>query len=396
MANIKLKHYVIRKGKHAYWMPTPKMRALGFQTVPCGHDGPDAWAIAREWEERYQRARKGLEAPILQVYPVNSVGDAFYRFRRTNEWARKPPRTREDWERGWKYIEPIFGDVAPETISMENMDKWYASLIKKKGVGEAGRAMKTWRALYTVMTAMKLCTPKQDPSRAIQKQSVPGRTQIWSEGEATRLVKGAWRAGYKGLACIIAIAWDTSFSPVDCRTLTPAHAVSAGDDWGFLTARGKTTMTAFGIMSRRTRRLVQAYIAGLDYDLHDDAPIFRTRGAAPGPKGGRRHNPVPFTKGSLIDDFADVRLLVFGKDEKRRLSDMRRTGAVEAVSGGGTVESIAAKMGNSIDQNKTLQKTYIPVNLAAVRAADESRKIGRKNIAEERNEIKKLKLGEKR
>lgn len=73
-----------------------------------------------------------------------------------------------------------------------------------------------------------------------------------------------------------------------------------------------------------------------------------------------------------------MRLLVFGEDEKRRLSDMHRTAAVEAVSGGGTVESIAAKMGNSIDQNKTLQKTYIPVNLAVVRADDASRLIGRK------------------
>lgn len=34
----------------------------------------------------------------------------------------KPPRTREDWERGWRHIEPMFGDVAPETISMEMLD----------------------------------------------------------------------------------------------------------------------------------------------------------------------------------------------------------------------------------------------------------------------------------
>lgn len=394
MGSIKLKHYVVRKGKHGYWLPTAKMKALGFQIVPCGHDGPEAWAIAREWEERYQRTRKGFEEPILKVYPRNSVGDAFDRFRRTKEWAEgKALRTREDWERGWKYIDPVFGDVAPDTITMELMDKWYHRLKEKHGIGEAGRAMKTWRALYTVMAAMKLCMPDQDPSRAIRKQSVPGRTETWTEGEVVRLVKGAWRSGFKGLACIIAVAWDTSFSPVDCRTLTPANAMAAGDDWGFLIKRGKTDETAFGIMSPRTRRLVQYYVSGLDFELHEDAPIFRTRGAAPGPKGGRRHDPVQYQKSSLIDDFADIRRAIFGKEEKRRLMDMRRTGAVEAVSGGGTVESIAAKMGNSIDQNKTLQKTYMPVNLAAVRAADASRKIGRRKIAAEQNEIKKLKLG---
>lgn len=371
------------------------MKLLGFRIISCGHDGPEAWAIAREWEERYQRTRKGLDAPLIKAYPKNSVGDAFERFRRTKEWETKPSRTREDWDRGWKYIEHVFGDVAPETITMEMMDLWYHRMIAKKGVGEAGRTMKTWRALYTVMTAMKLCTPKQDPSRAIQKQSVPGRTEIWTQSEVIRFVKGAWRAGFKGLACIIAIAWDTSFSPVDCRTLTPSHAVSVGADWGFVIQRHKTGETAFGIISRPTRQLVQTYVSGLDFELHDDAPIFRTRGAAPGPKGGRRHSPVPYQKSSLIDDVADIRRAVLGKEEKCRLMDMRRTGAVEAVSGGGTVESMAAKMGNSIDQNKTLQKTYMPVNLASVRAADESRKIGRKNIASEQNEIKKLKLVKK-
>lgn len=54
---------------------------------------------------------------------------------------------------------------------------------------------------------------------------------------------------------------------------------------------------------------------------------------------------------------------------------------------------LAAKMGNSIDTSKTLQRTYMPVNLAAVRAADEARRKGRRLLAEERNQHKKLKLG---
>ena len=50
-------------------------------------------------------------------------------------------------------------------------------------------------------------------------------------------------------------------------------------------------------------------------------------------------------------------------------------------------------MANSIDQNRKLQKTYMPVNIAAVRAADEARKVGRRRLASEQNEFKKLKLG---
>jgi hypothetical protein len=113
-------------------------------------------------------------------------------------------------------------------------------------------------------------------------------------------------------------------------------------------------------------------------------PISRTKGFKPKSKGGRPRLPVPHTKNSLIDDFADLRRTVFGQGEKRRLMDMRRTGAVEAI---------AAKMANSIDQNRKLQKTYMPVNIAAVRAADEARKVGRRRLASEQNEFKKLKLG---
>jgi hypothetical protein len=76
----------------------------------------------------------------------------------------------------------------------------------------------------------------------------------------------------------------------------------------------------------------------------------------------------------------------------RRLMDMRRTGSVEANAGGASVEAISAKMGNSIDQNKALQKTYMPVNLAAILSADASRRIGRRKLASEQNEFRKLKL----
>lgn len=393
MGNIKLRHYVVRKGRHGYWLPTAKMRAMGFQIVACGHDGPDAWAIAREWEERYQRARKGLEKPPARFYPTGSVGDGFERFRRTNEWAAKPMRTREDWDRGWKYIEPVFGDVDPRTITFEMLDRWYGRLKATKGAGEAGRALKIWRALYTILAGLKLCAPGADPSQAIRKTGVKGRTETWREGEVARLVKHGWRTGYRGLACIIAVAWDTGFAPVDARTLTPAQAVTSGTDMAFTSDRAKTGEPALGTLTARSQRLVEAYVQSLDYDLHDDAPIFRTKGFKPAGKGGRPRLPVPYTKDSLVDDFADLRRAVFGKGEKRRLMDMRRTGAVEANAGGAPVEAIAAKMANSIDQNRKLQQTYMPVNIAAVRAADEARRIGRRLLGSEQNKLRKLKLG---
>lgn len=397
MSKIKLKHYIKRKGgRNCYWSPTPKMVKAGFQRVPCGRDGPDAWRIAEEWESRWQAYRKGLEPPTRRKYPKDSVGDAFERFRKSETWKTgKKLRTREDWERGWRYIEPLFGDQPPRMITFEHLDTWYARILAKHGVDIAYRAMKTWRSLYRVMAGMQLVIAEQDPSQAIRRQTPKPRNQVWTEGEIVRLVKGAWRAGYRGVACIIAVAWDTQFSPVDVRTLTPAQAVATGDEWGFLINRAKTDESAFGTLSARTRRLVLTYIEQLGVTIMADAPIFRTRGHAPGPKGGRPRNGQPYTKNSLVDDFADVRAIVFGKSETRRLMDIRRSGSVEANAGGASVESISAKMGNSIDEAKALQRTYMPVNLAAVRAADEARRKGRRLLGEERNEYKKLKLGSK-
>ena len=93
-----------------------------------------------------------------------------------------------------------------------------------------------------------------------------------------------------------------------------------------------------------------------------------------------------------MDDFAEVRRLVFGADDARELMDMRWTGAVEANAGGASVEIMAATMGNSIDLNRKLQKTCMPVNAAAVREADLARRRGCAQLAAQQNQFKKLKL----
>ena len=393
MAKVRLPHYVVRKGKHGYWMPTPKMRAMGFQIVPCGHDGPEAWAIAREWEGRYQRTRKGEDEPPREVWPKDSVGDAFERYRRTAGWAAKKPRTREDWERGWSFIAPVFGRSRPAHITFEILDQWYARLLEKKGTDIAYRAMKIWRALYNVMVSMKLCPAGSDPSAAIRRRTPQGRSATWSEGEVVRLAKSACRRGFRGLACIIAVAWDTGFSPVDARTLTPSQIVSVGSTWGFFVERGKTGEPALGTLSFRTRQLIEAYVAGLGFELHGDAPIFRTRGHAPGPKGGRPRAGAPYRKDSLVSDFAELRELTFGPDEKRKLMDMRRSGAVEAMAGGASAEAMSAKLANSMDRSKALWRTYLPVDPATVQGVDAARLLGRQKLRKEQTADRKLKLG---
>ena len=45
MTRIKIRHYVVKRG-NGFWQPTRKMHTLGFLPVPCGADGPQAWAVA--------------------------------------------------------------------------------------------------------------------------------------------------------------------------------------------------------------------------------------------------------------------------------------------------------------------------------------------------------------
>jgi hypothetical protein len=80
-----------------------------------------------------------------------------------------------------------------------------------------------------------------------------------------QLVKAAWRHGYQGLARIIAIAWDTQFSPVEVRTLRERHRAAHGGRLIFdrnADGRAKTGRAAIGTVSKRTERLANAYLDG--------------------------------------------------------------------------------------------------------------------------------------
>ena len=196
MGSVRIPYYVVRKGR-GYWLATKAMQAMGFPScVRCGPDGPEAWKVAQQWNARWQAAPTGREPAPKHVWPRGSLGEGFERFRRSRTWADKKPRTREDWERGWQHIAPIFGDVAPRTVTFEHVDGWYHNLKTGKSVHEPHRAMKIWRALWQVAASMHYCSPEHDPSFGIRRETPKGRSATWQEGEVVRIVKEAWRRGY--------------------------------------------------------------------------------------------------------------------------------------------------------------------------------------------------------
>jgi hypothetical protein len=66
MTKIELRYYVVKRGK-GFWQPTKAMRLLGFYSVPCGDDGPDAWAIAERWNGRWDKTHRGEEPSPAMV-----------------------------------------------------------------------------------------------------------------------------------------------------------------------------------------------------------------------------------------------------------------------------------------------------------------------------------------
>lgn len=378
-----IRHYRVKRNGRAFWEPTKVMKRCGFMSVPLGPDGPAAVALAEEWNARWDKTRRG-EAPSpamlaadnlspdqaeeLTIYPPRSLGEAFRRYRRTDEWAQKAPRTREDWWRAWRRIKPVFGDCDPRTVTLENVSAWRKAIEDTVSLREAHRAVKIWRALWKVSAALGYCIREADPSLGVRNRAAAGRSATWTEGEAVRLFKRAWRDGYHGLAAIIAVSWSTQLSPGDVRALRASQLAKAPGGDAFFAERGKTGKPVGGVLSDRALAAMQAYLGKLGAELHGEAFIFRNRSGD------------PYSKDTLGDDFRAARIAAFGEAERRTLADFRRSGAVEAIAGGANAESLAVAMGNTIGASNQLFATYVPVNLATVRSVMEARRKGRTKL----------------
>jgi hypothetical protein len=360
MGKVKLPYYVVKRGK-GYWQPTADMRAQGARPTPCGDDGPAAWAIARAAYDDWQVKCEAEEKRPDRI-AEGTLAAAFAEYRQTQEWAAKAARTCEEWERCWAVIGPAFGPCRPVTVTLVQLSTFRSMVEANVSLREAHRCIKIWRALWRVAAALKYCQRDGDPSLGVRNVEPKPRQAVWEHGEVVRLCKGTWRSGYRGLAAVMAVAWDTSLSPVDVRSLRPSDR--QGDT--FSVSWAKTGRAAIGTLSKRALWALDAYLAELGFDVASSAPIFRNR-------SGRA-----YSKDTLGDDFRDIRALVFGENERRTLADFRRSGTVEAIRGGAEGGQIAAKMANQFDKSAFLRKTYAPVDLRAVRAADEARKRGRK------------------
>jgi hypothetical protein len=398
MGTDKIRYLVFVSGRWR-WRPTATMRSHGLRLVTFGKeltaaDKARAIGLNQEWD----RVRHGLQyaaAPLEPVYPPGSVGDGYQRAMKLRAVERaangiirtKEQVKRDDWPRAWKWLGPVFGDRDPKTVTPEGLLALRSKVVERVSATEAHRVIKVWRALWKKLEAFGYCTDKEgsrsDPSLAFSNTAPDPRQQLWQRHEVLRLVQCAWRRDKRGLAALMAVIWDSMLSPGDARRLTLGQQARDTAGAMFFLDRAKTGRAAVGTLTPWSEALLAAYIKSLGVELHGNAPIFRTAGSEPGPKGGRRWLPRPYTTSKMDRDFREIRREVFGPDEHRQLADMRRSGAIEADAGGASDEDLSNKMANTIDVSRRLRKTYNPVNVVSVQRADEARKRGSKAMREQ-------------
>ncbi len=374
-----------------YFEPRGRMVQMGFKPCSLGPDCDRARKAAWTLYERWNADRKGKPAKkqqsrgeearettcLAQIYPPDSIGEAWQRWVQTSEWRRLAPSTRHKiwWEAWVKRIEPIFATSHPDAVTLEDISEWRQQIERASGLDAAHKALKTWRAFWRKMVALRYTT-LSDPSIGVVNTEPKPRNQRLSHGEVVVRAKAAWRAGYHGLACIIMVLFDTGFAPVDARTLRGRHLSIDPKNGRFFMDRSqegrqKTGVPVIGTLSKFGDHLVRRYfemrgiVTGVE--LHPETVLFCMRSG------------VPYGESRMAGDYATVRAMV-DKSDLRQLRDMRRSGVIEVFTGGDEKGASLSteKFGNSIDRSNRLFKTYNPVDLEKVRQADAARIEGRR------------------
>jgi hypothetical protein len=361
--------YVRRKRGNLFWEPTPAMREMGFFPKPLGPEGPNSIAEATKLYEAWQQALKSRGK--VTDYPAGSFGAFYDRFKRSPKWAKKALRTREDYDRAWKHVEPVFARKLVTSITPADCEGFIEDLGAKVSASERYRTVKCLRALFAEAIKRLQLVNWPNPALIAANPQPRGRSAIWLGAEIEALATGAVKAGYPGMAAAIRIAWDTLLSPVDVWTLTRSQVRQDGQGWYVATERAKTGKTALGALSEGTAAALWAYIEGLGVTIPSEGRLIRQR-------NGQAYR----SKDTFGDDFRAVRKAVFPGDTRQFL-DIRRSGNVEADAAGADKATMGELLANGLADSRFLDETYTPPTVTKAREVAQKRLEGRRMLAGE-------------
>ena len=361
--------YVRRKRGLLFWEPTPAMRAKGFLPRALGPESAESIGEARKLYESWLKANAAGGRRIT-AHPAGSLGHYLDWQKQTTKWAKKAPRTRDDYERAWRHLQPLAG-VTLTRISVEDCERLADQVEADHGPHERYRTIKCLRALLADAIIRLRLVGYPNPAKGFANPQPRGRSAIWLGAEVAQLVRTADAAGYAGMAIAIRVAWDTLFSPVDVWGARRGEIQRDGDGAFIVHDRAKTGKQAYGHLTAATEAAVDLYVNNLGFELTPDAPFIRQR-------NGNAYR----SKDTFGDDFRAVRALAFPGDT-RQFQDLRRSGNVEADAAGASKSDMAAIMANTMDRSRFLDETYTPPTVAKARDVARLRLEGRKKLAGE-------------
>ena len=197
----------------------------------------------REWPDAYNGCWRVDEFLI----------DSGYRTDVVYEWTRRHGAWATKGVDGWGRV-PL-SIATDQDIDYRGRRMRGGAKMRLVGTWPLKSKFYTYAALMPIVSGSTLtsaCAMLIRPWRA--QHCAPGRSLTWSEGEAARLFKRAWRESYFGLAAAIAVAWDTQLSPGDVRALRASQLRSAASGAIFFAERGENQQPVGGALTGRSLR----------------------------------------------------------------------------------------------------------------------------------------------
>ncbi|PHR94025.1 MAG: hypothetical protein COA69_00050 [Robiginitomaculum sp.] len=363
-------YYQVRNGRAYFELGKNRACTVGMNsTYPLGRAGwqaeAQAFSLYYEWLEKSGRPVPD-EAP--KAYKRGTLGHWYQKFKQTGLWGRKSVATRKEWEYYWPFIDAGLGDKMLNKVSPSDFEEFHIATEKEHGSNARWRIVKIARALFNA--AIKYHLIGQSPCMVLPNTKPQPRNQIWFATEVAYMADTAKEMGFTAMHLSIRLAWESLMSPVDVRTLKVEALHKTHQGYHIETERKKTGKEVFAALSDGLGDDLHAYIDGLSFTLLPNQAIFRNR----------RDNAA-YLKARFNSDFRAVRAMAFGKEEKRFLMDIRRSGNVEADLGGASAEDRAEILANALHKDQYLENTYTPPTVAKARKVAKQRAKGREILA---------------
>ena len=375
----KIPYYRVKNGV-GYWEPPAwaRVKPYDMEGLTCGPDSPAARDLARSRVELMRRLKvTGEVSTIAPVWPPGSLGAWFEKWRRSIAFTRKSAGVRAEFDQAWDHVSDALRKKRITDIKPGDVEKFQAALEDTKSEWTRWRTMKKLREVFDAAVDYQIL--KTSPAKTMPNPEPEGRSQLWTAAEVFALIDKADELGKPDMALSIALAWATMVSPVDVRTLTRAMVFEDKGGLYIVRKRSKTGVGILADLDDNTARRLKAYLNGTPSTL-PNVPIIRQENSGKAFKD--RHD--------FARRFATIRKAAFGKDEKRQLRDIRRSANVEADLGGASADDRAKILGNALNVDPKLERTYTPPTLAKARELRKQRESGRQILAAARGEAAQM------